>query len=107
MSEASPQFFVPHAADAESVWQSTKKFMNDQGYSILDRRIYCIGYSHDGKKYFDVVGKVNPLLQEPILVIMDAGTTFLCCTANRGVLRGAPVMVGKSWDTNATDFAPG
>lgn len=56
MSEAIPKYSVPHAVDAEGVWQSTKKLMNDQGYGVRDRRIYSIGYSHNGKKYFDVVG---------------------------------------------------
>jgi hypothetical protein len=45
------------------------------------------------------------LVGEEVLVILDAGNLFLVCTSNRGVLRGNPVMVGKHWDTQETEFA--
>lgn len=104
------QFFVPHAEDAaqaERVWQSTKAFMESEGgYTVNDRRLYAVSYSHNGKKYKDVVGEVNVLVGEEVLVILDAETLFLVCTANRGVLKGGPFMVGKDWDTHETEFDP-
>jgi hypothetical protein len=105
-----PTFFVPHAVDrkeAESVRESTKKFMESEGYHVAtDRRIYSVSYSHDGKKYRDVVGQPSGLTGEEVLVIFDAGNLFLSCSANRGVLRGGPVLIGKHWDTREREFTP-
>lgn len=106
-----PTFFVPHAVDrkeAESVRDTTRKFLeSDGGYHIsTDRRIYSVSYSHDGKKYHDVVGQPCGLTGEVVLVIFDAGNLFLSCSANRGVARGGPVMIGKHWDTREREFAP-
>ena len=105
-----PQFSVPHAADAdeaERVWQDTKAFMeNEGGYTVNDRRIYTVSYSHNGKKYKDVVGEINALVGEKVLVILDVQSLFLVCTKNRGVFRGEPFMVGKRWNTSETEFEP-
>jgi hypothetical protein len=104
-----PTFFVPHAEDrqeAERVREAARKFLLDHGYHPTDRRIYSVSYSHDGKKYRDVVGQPSGLVGEDVLVIFDAGNVFLSCTANRGVLRGEPVLIGKHWDTREREFAP-
>ncbi len=105
-----PQFFVPHVADAaeaERIWQNTKAFMeNNEGYTVNDRRIYAVSYSHDGKNYKDVVGEINALVGEEVLVILDAQALFLVCTKNRGLLRGGPFMVGKHSNTSETEFLP-
>ena len=105
-----PTLFVPHAVDrteAESVRESTRKFMESGGYHVAtDRRIYSVSYTHNGKKYRDVVGRPSGLTGEEVLVILDAGTVFLSCSANRGVLRGDPVLIGKHWDTREREFTP-
>jgi hypothetical protein len=72
---------------------------------VNERRIYSVTYTHDGTKYHDVVGQVSRLVGEEVLAIFDAGNVFVVCTTNRGVLRGNPVMVGKHWDTHATEFS--
>ena len=110
LTNTAPRFFVPHAEDdaqAERVWESTRQFMLEQGYTVLDRRIYSVTYTHNGKRCHDVVGQRSAAVPEDTLVILDAGSVFLCCTANRGVLRGGPIMAGKHWDTTAQEFGRG
>jgi hypothetical protein len=106
------EFFVPAAHDsdeAERVWQATKTFMEEQhGWNrVTDRRIFRLGYLHDGKHMEAEVGVVHPYgglvtwdeptgpTGEPVLVILESDPApFLVCTANRGVLRGEPILVG-------------
>ncbi len=100
------KFFVP-AADspeqAESVWQATRDFMLQQGYAPTERRIYSMRYTHDGKDCFDVVGGMDRYGQEMILVMLETPSVYLCCTGNRGVIRGGPILTGKH-HTSVTDF---
>lgn len=100
------KFFVP-AADspeqAERVWQATRDFMRQQGHAPSERRIYSMKYWHDGKECFDVVGGKDRYGHEVILVMLETPSVFLCCTGNRGVIRGEPILTGKS-DTYVTDF---
>jgi hypothetical protein len=103
------KFFIP-AADsleqAESVWQSIRAFMLQQGYgygSISDRRIYSMEYTHDGKECYDVVGGKDRYGHEIIIAMLETPSVFLCCTPNRGVVRGEPILTGKL-HTRVTDF---
>ena len=103
-----PEFFVPHAESAEQaekVWKATKKFLEqDGGYRVTERRLYAVNYSHNGRKYRDVVGGLSQLAGEEVLVILEDSNVFLICTKNRGVLRGGPVMAGRHWDAQETEF---
>lgn len=105
-----PTFFVPHTKDrdqAERLREACQKFLRDHGYEVvMDRRIYSVSYSHDGKKYRDVIGQTSGLTGEEVLVIFDGGNLFLSCSENRGVLRGEPVLIGKHWDTREREFTP-
>jgi|GEM_PF-442149 len=104
-----PRFFVPGARDreqAERVWQSTREFMRRQGFRTSDRRIYSIQYVHNGEDCFDKVGEKDRYGTETILVMLETDSVYLCCTANRGVRRGEPILTGKGDDTFVTDFDP-
>lgn len=69
--------------------------MKGQGSDILeDQRVYCIAYRHDGNDCIDVVGDKDRYGGETVLVILRTrppGPT-LVCTANRGVVRGGPIL---------------
>lgn len=107
MSEVIPTFLVPYAEDreqAERVWKATKEFIEQQGFKVKDRRIYAMSYVHDGKACYDKVGSMDRYGLEEILVLLDAGTILLCCTANRGVLRGFPILTGVD-GTHVIEFA--
>ena len=101
-----PKFFVPYAKDdehAESVWQSVKKFIEQKGHIVSNRRIYSIHYSHNSKECFDKVGGLDRYGKEEILILLETNPVYLCCTRNRGVERGTPILIGKH-SADVTDF---
>jgi hypothetical protein len=101
-------FFVPHlnAAEAEDMLQKVKAHLRENGYNVTDERFYAVTYRHDGTKYLDKVGEPCGMAQgEEVLFIFDAGSVYLTCTPSRGVFRDIPVLIGKQWDTGATQFA--
>jgi hypothetical protein len=101
------KFFVPAAESpeqAESVWQATHAFMTSQGFNPTSRRIYSMQYRHNGKECFDKVGEMDRYGHEMILVMLETPSVYLCCTGNRGVVRGEPILTGKGPDTLVIDF---
>lgn len=108
MTEIIPTFFIPYSEDreeAESAWQSVKAFMERQGFRVKDRRIYAMAYSHNKKACYDRVGGRDRYGMEEILVLLDAYAVYLCCTPNRGVVRGEPILTGLE-GTHVVEFAP-
>jgi hypothetical protein len=102
-----PTFFVPYAKDAaqaERVWQATKVFMGNQGHNVHERRIYSIRYYHNGKECFDKIGGMDRYGFEEILVLLETDSVYLCCTQNRGVIRGEPILIGKHHSTHVVEF---
>jgi hypothetical protein len=79
-----------------------------QGWHPTDRRIFRLGYLHDGKHEEAEVGVPHPYGKKmdwdefeevgdpgPTLVILEVdGGPYLVCTPNRGVLRDPPILVG-------------
>ena len=103
------KFFIPKATDdiqAREVWESVKKFAEETlDWEISDRRIFSIVYQKHGKDYRVEVGKPDPRNGELVVAILES-ITYLVCTPNRGVLRGMPILIGKSESKDITDFAP-
>ncbi|MGO9085949.1 MAG: hypothetical protein ACLQBK_12035 [Candidatus Sulfotelmatobacter sp.] len=101
------KFFVPSAENeqrAEDIRDATKKFAADTlGWQVTDRRIQSISFQDKGKSVQAVVGKIEPITGETVVVILESNT-FLLCTPNRGVLRGMPILVGKNEVTSVSDF---
>ena len=101
------KFFVPLASDddeAERVWNATRFFARDQlAWEVTDRRIFQINYQHEGKAYVAEVGELDPRTGETVLVILESNA-FLVCTANRGVARGEPILVGREEVRTISDF---
>ena len=104
------RFFVPAVkdeADAEMVWEATKKFAEEMlGWEISERRIFSIAYQYKGKNYHVEVGKPDPRSHELVIAILES-TTYLVCTPNRGVVRGIPILVGQDKVERTTDFENG
>jgi hypothetical protein len=110
------QFFVPDPADpvkaadrakAERLYASIKAFAVSQGDSVQERRIYGLTYRHNGKQYHVQVGDVHPLNRELVIAIFRQerpSGCYLICTANRGVVRGGPILAGDNWETHSWDF---
>lgn len=101
------RFFIPAVkdeADAEMVWEATKKFAEEMlGWDISERRIFSIAYRHEGKDYHVEVGKPDPRSHELVVAILES-TTYLVCTPNRGVVRGIPILVGQDKVGKTIDF---
>jgi len=101
------KFFIPHAKDkkqAEKVLQGIIKFAKQEiGWNITNRRIFSLSYTHEGKKYHSEVGKLDDLVNEEVIAILES-TTYFVCTPNRGVIRGMPVLVGKEEAEEIIDF---
>ena len=104
------QFFVPDPADpakAERLYASIKTFAVSQGDFIQERRIYGLTYRHNGKQYNVKVGDVHPFNGELVIAIFRQerpSGCYLICTANRGVVRRGPILVGDDWETHSWDF---
>jgi hypothetical protein len=100
-------FFVPHAKDDEEaarVYAAIKEFAAETtGWAIGDRRIFRIEYVHEGGRYVAEVGREEDRGHETCFAILDS-TTYLVCTLNRGLLRGAPLRVGKNEVLRLHDF---
>ena len=101
------KFFIPKAKDdaqAQEVWKSVKKFAEETlDWEVSDRRIFSIAYQKHGEDYCAEVGKPDPRNGELVVAILES-ITYLICTPNRGVLRGMPLLIGKSELTDITDF---
>lgn len=106
-----PAFFIPMAqdpAEAERVYAATVAFLERQGYPVSPERIYALSYTHNGRKLVDRVGDVNAHTGEVVVAIFqpsEPARPYYVCTANRGVLRGEPVLVDGSWQTTAISFS--
>ena len=92
------KFFVPHAkdeAEAKRIYEASKKFCEDQtGWRILPKKIRALRYRHEGREYLAGVGAPDYSGGE-VLCIFESEVTLLVCTANRGVFRGFPILVGR------------
>lgn len=103
------EFFVPAAnspEQAEEVWAATRTFaMDNLGWEVTERRIFRLTGFHDGKPIDCEVGKVEPYGGEVVVAILESNA-FLVCTANRGVLRGEPILVGTQEVGSIIDFDP-
>jgi len=101
------EFFVP-ACDstekAEEIWAATRAFAEDNlGWAISEKRIFRITGVHDGKSIDCEVGKVEPYEGNVVIAILRSNA-YLVCTANRGVLRGEPILVGHEEVGSVTEF---
>jgi hypothetical protein len=111
---AAPAFFVPDVSDstqAEQLYESIRAFNRTQSpnWTITDRRIYQLDYTHNGRDYRSRVGTTEAGIGEPVIAILEASggaeRLFYVCTPNRGVLRGGPLLVGGREVRAVTDFA--
>ena len=109
-----PSFFVPRtlgdAEGAERIWQKTRTLAEETHPGVLsDRRVFRLGYMHNGEHEEAQVGVPHPYgyettwdapepppYREEVMVILEReGGSYLVCTWSRGVNnRGEPILVG-------------
>lgn len=95
------KFFVPYSSEespAEHVWQATRDFLAAQGLATNERRISKLAFTRGGEHHVIKVGGRYPDLHEDVLIILQAADapTYYVCTPNRGVVRGAPLLIGNT-----------
>lgn len=94
------KFFIPASKDennAEIIYDAIKKFnATSTACGIRENRIFSIHYAHNGISYYAEVGQIEKRTKEIIVAILESERCYFVCTPNRGVLRGAPILVGKN-----------
>lgn len=93
------KFWIPAAENdeqAERLLASIAAF-NHRPVPPIDERLRRVAYRHNGEYYVAEVGQpVDPYYCENgVVVAILPGDPLLVCSANRGVLRGEPIYVGK------------
>ncbi|GAA4405717.1 hypothetical protein GCM10023187_24400 [Nibrella viscosa] len=92
------KFFVPAVKDeteAEKVYGILrKKVIQQHGYQPGPARLYQLVYEENGQEFTDTVGEPSPFGGERVVAIFQAEDKYLVCTANKGVVKGLPMMVG-------------
>ncbi len=106
------RFFVPYTQNAvgeQSVYDSIKQFLHKEDQAeFLERRIFSLRYTHDGKKYYAEVGREHALNGETVIAILyePARHLYHVCTPTRGAARGMSILVGEDSVQEAVDFEP-
>jgi hypothetical protein len=106
------KFFIPHTKTKEEetkIYDAIKKFAKDNtSWNIGNRRVFRIEYNHDGKRYHAEVGRIEDLIGEEVIAILESGYSsnivYLICTPNRGVIRDMPILVGENEVYSLIDF---
>ncbi|KPF42351.1 hypothetical protein D621_20765 [beta proteobacterium AAP51] len=103
------KFFIPAAEtpeQAESIYLAIVQFNQ---VDLPDQRIEGISWTESGEAVEFAVGKPFPasygIGHEPVMAILEAGSTFLVCSASRGGLWGQPVVVQGRSDLSVARFS--
>lgn len=98
------QFFIPKAKDdgqAGDLYEGARAFCEQQtGWKTTSRQIYALRYRHDGVEHLAQVGALDSL-EGLVTCIFETAQAYLVCTPERGVIRGFPILVGR---TDASDI---
>ncbi len=99
---AVPPFFLPpYEPDdpkGEEVLEDIVRWADETTGRRINRsqgRIARLDYVHDGNAGVVEVGQSEPRIGETVVAILDSDP-YLVCTPNRGVLRGTPILIGRS-----------
>ncbi|RYX79928.1 hypothetical protein EON83_30715 [bacterium] len=102
------KFFIPAAENseqAESVYDAVIKFNSAPPQT---QRVCALAWRHNGQLMSCEVGGEAPSYygtgSEPVVAILDCGRLYKVCTANRGVLRGEAILIGKGNDSFPSHF---
>lgn len=80
------RFFIPpveDAKEADAVYKSSIEYLKRKGESIaLDYRIYSVSLQIDGIEKDFIVGEVDPISQDLIVMIFENNNDFIVCTTS-------------------------
>ncbi|NHW48687.1 hypothetical protein HAV21_17615 [Paenarthrobacter sp. MSM-2-10-13] len=101
-------FFIPGTEApeaAEAIYIGTSK--NLHGETVPARRIQRLDYVHNGIMYRAEVGQQDQRGEGMVLAIFGPSSLrnlYYVTTYNRGVVRGAPIMVGAGEVSDVYEF---
>lgn len=105
------EFFIPDVDDdeeAEEMYEGIVNWAEEQRGSVVDRRIHRIKYYDGDKDRTNTVsiGDDVPRVGERAFAILEseAHGMYMICTPARGVIQGAPVMIGDRDVKSITEF---
>lgn len=104
------KFFLPAATTDEmrdSAYQQIRAHLaKELGAELSLRRIQWLAYKHNGKNFAAEVGKEESGGEGVVIAILfdQIRSLYLICTPERGVVRGAPILVGSHDVQGVTDF---
>jgi hypothetical protein len=100
-------FFIPRTTDpaeAEKIYEASRTHCEQlTGWPTTKRSIYSVRYRHNGHEHLAQVGDWDNT-DGLVICIFETSQAFLVCTPNRGVLRGEPILVGRSDVSDIEDF---
>ena len=101
------KFFIPHtnnANSAERIYQTIKSNVQlSTGWTVTNRRIFRIEYSHNGIPNEAQVGAISTANGEEVMAIFESPPVYFVCTPSRGVTVD-PIYVGMHDTSIAEDF---
>jgi hypothetical protein len=95
--------------EAEAAWQACRKGAEgDAGQDALARRVYRLGFNHNGSKLDAVIGERDPYdKQQTVVAIIAFPGYYKICLTVRGFLKvGDTPMVGTQAVLEVEDFDP-
>lgn len=101
------KFFVPNAENDAQSWRVLDAACKFNSVPVPRRKIQKIEYLHDGMSLTAQVGKPMDRHygeKDHVVLVIVGSDPYLVCLANRGVLRGTPIVVGKQEVRNVEYF---
>jgi hypothetical protein len=105
------EFSIPDAdneEEAEEMYEGIVNWAEEQRGSVVDRRIHRVNYYDGDRDRVNIVsiGDEVPQVGERAFAILESEThdMYMICTPGRGVVQGAPVMIGDREVKSTTEF---
>ena len=105
------EFFIPDVDDeeeAEEMYEGIVNWAEEQRGSVVDRRIHRVKYYDGDRSRVNTVSIGDEVSQvgEHAFAILESEThdMYMICTPERGVVQGAPVMIGDRDVKSTTEF---
>lgn len=105
------KLFLPHAEEDETLrsYRAVRESVQQLvGHDLDPRRIFRLVYRHDGHQHVAEVGQPESGVGEEVIAIFKQANyhLYFVCTANRGIIRNRPILVGSHDVDDYEDFEP-
>ena len=86
------KFTIPKVSNVEDFYSSIVQFLESQGISVSEKRVYSISFTHKSRNITETVGEKSESNNELVCAIFESGELFYTCTPSRGIVGGEPMM---------------